>query len=171
MELVVRWARRGEGARLREIRLASLGADPAAFGSSVEREEGRPSSWWASRAELSEAGVEQRTFVAVDDADRWVGLALVRRDEERPGVAVINAMWVAPEGRGRGAGVALCDACVAWARSRGFALVELAVIADNAPALRAYRAAGFEVTGAEHTLDDGRRELTMTRRVAGPPPG
>lgn len=165
----MRPVRRGEGARLRAIRLASLRADPAAFGATPEREEARPAAFWHERAALSESGAEQRTFVLVDADDRWLGLALARAAEapaERR--AVVNAMWVAPEARGRGAGRVLADACAAWAAERGFRSLELAVIAGNEAALRAYRAAGFAETGAGRTLADGRRELTMVRQLEPP---
>ena len=78
-------------------------------------------------------------YVAVED-DAWLGMALARDDA---GTAVLNAMWVAPEGRGRGAARALCDACAGWAREHGFDVLEVGVFPDNAPARRMYEAAGF----------------------------
>ena len=91
-----------EADRLRELRLASLQADPHAFGATYESDAARPASWWERGARLSGAGDEQRTFVVVGDDGRWLGMALVRPDDETPGAAVLNAMWVAPEARGRG---------------------------------------------------------------------
>ena len=64
----VRAARADEGPRLRELRLASLAADPAAFTSTHGDEAARPAEWWTRWAALSEAGVEQRTFAA---CARW----------------------------------------------------------------------------------------------------
>lgn len=96
---------------LREIRLRSLANDPDAFGSTYERDAARPADWWQSWA----ARTDQRTFVVVDEHDRWLGLALVRPDSGL--AAVINAMWVAPEARRLGAGRMLIYSCVevgAW---------------------------------------------------------
>jgi ribosomal protein S18 acetylase RimI-like enzyme len=148
-----------ESARLRELRLAALARDAAAFGGTYARVAGRPPSWWERWARESGEGEVQRTFVVVDDEDRWLGLALVRPDDESPGDAVINAMWVAPEARRQGAGEALLDACVAWAAERRFRAVNLSVRISNAPARAAYAAAGFTFVRAE------RDEHVLTRRM------
>ena len=78
-----------EATRLRDVRLAALAADPAAFTSSYEREATRPAEWWTRWAALSAAGTEQRTFVVTDDDDGWHGLALVRADDDRPTRALL----------------------------------------------------------------------------------
>ena len=143
-----------EADRLREIRLRSLATDPEAFGATFEGDASRPADWWQRGASRSERGA-QRTFVIVDDEDRWLGMALVRPDDESPGDAVINAMWVAPEARRQGMGRALLEACVDWAREHRFRAVNLAVRSVNAPARAAYAAAGFafeRAAGDEHRL-------------------
>ena len=114
---------------------------------------------------------EQRTFVVTDDADRWLGLALVRPDDESPGDAVLNAMWVAPEARRRGAARALCDACVGWAAEHGFRALNLAVVIGNDAAQRAYEAAGFVPSHTTTWVEEGRtlEELILTRRLAPAP--
>jgi RimJ/RimL family protein N-acetyltransferase len=156
---------RDEAAQLRELRLASLHADPAAFGSTHARELAMPDDWWQGWADRSNEGSEQRTFVLVDADDRWFGLALARRDDDQPGAAVVNAMWVASHARGQGGAKALCDACAGWATERGFNVLTLAVVVDNEPAQRAYAAAGFVVTGQTTWDRDGRtlNELVMSR--------
>jgi ribosomal protein S18 acetylase RimI-like enzyme len=156
--MTVRHVLAREAARFKAIRLQSLQADPEGFSSTYEREVALPEDWWRSRAALSEAGEDQRIFVAADEGDRWLGLALARRDER--GVAVLNAMWVAPEGRGRGAATALCDACATWARERGFDSIDVEVFADNAPGRRLYEGAGFVAHGADT------HELPLTLRRA-----
>ncbi|HEY6890082.1 MAG TPA: GNAT family N-acetyltransferase [Solirubrobacter sp.] len=146
-----------EGDRLKAIRLHALRADPAGFSSTYEREAALPQAWWTSRAALSEAGEEQRFFVAVDDEDHWVGTALARRDDR--GEAVLNAMWVAPEARGQGAARALCDACAEWAAERRFASLEVEVFEDNAAGRRVYESAGFTGHGTNGRLLILRRPL------------
>lgn len=153
----LRAVRDDEATRLRDVRLAALAADPAAFTSTYEQESTRPDAWWTRWAGLSAAGVEQRTFVLTDDDDRWHGLALVRAEDDRPGEAVINSMWVAPEARGRGAGLQLCRACVEWAGERGFTAVNLCVIRGNDAALGLYESVGFTVRNRSP------EQLSMTR--------
>jgi len=155
----LRAVREDEAARLRDVRLAALAADPAAFTSSYELESSRPDESWTRWAALSAAGIEQRTFVVTDDEDRWHGLALVRADDERPGEAVINSMWVAPAARGRGAGLELCAACAGWAAERGFTAINLCVLRGNDAALRLYESAGFSLRA------QGREQLSMTRAL------
>jgi GNAT superfamily N-acetyltransferase len=135
--------RAGDADRLRELRLASLKADPHAFGATYDSDAARPASWWTEGAEKSDDGSEQRTFVVAGDDGLWLGMALVRADDEVPGEAVLNAMWVAPAARRRGAARALCDACAAWASERGFRALNTAVVAGNDAARRTYEAGGF----------------------------
>ncbi len=118
-------------------------------------------------AARSDEGREQRTFVVTDDDDRWLGLALVRPDDQAPGDAVLNAMWVAPEARRQGAARALCDACAAWAAERGFRALNLAVVIGNDAAQRAYEAAGFVPSHTTTWVEEGRslEELILTRRL------
>lgn len=143
-----------EADRLREIRLRSLAGDADAFGSTYEHALTLPADWWERGARRSDQGV-QRTFVVVDEDDAWLGIALVRPHDESPDDAVINAMWVAPEARRMGAGRALLEACVEWAREQRFRSVYLHVRVANAVARAAYAAAGFAFVRAkrdEHVL-------------------
>jgi RimJ/RimL family protein N-acetyltransferase len=158
---------KGEADRLRQLRLAALAADPGAFGSSYARDAAHPQEHWDRWAAESDAGSRQRTFVLVDDEDRWHGLALVRYDADEPGTAVLLGMWVAPEVRGRRLGVLLSDACAAWATQQGLRELTLAVVAGNERALRAYAAAGFVVRGTTTWRQAGRTldELVMARAL------
>jgi GNAT superfamily N-acetyltransferase len=163
----VRHVLAGEADRLRELRLASLKADPHAFAVTYGADLAKPASWWEQGAARSDEGGEQRTFVVTDDDDRWLGLALVRPDDQAPGDAVLNAMWVAPEARRQGAARALCDACAAWAAERGFRALNLAVVIGNDAAQRAYEAAGFVPSHTTTWVEEGRslEELILTRRL------
>jgi RimJ/RimL family protein N-acetyltransferase len=164
----VRHVLAGEGARLRELRLASLAADPEAFGSTFAREVDQPASQWEGRAARSEDGTQERTFVLVGDDDRWLGLALVRLDDSDDGSAILNAMWVHPQARGRRGAGALCDACAAWATEHGCRQLTLQVVVDNPAARRAYEAAGFVVCGRSTWSHEGRtlEEFDMVRPLA-----
>ena len=102
---------------LRQLRLASLAVDHEAFGSMYARDASQPADWWKQWAAESELGTSQRTFVLDAHDGRWLGLALVRLDDEKPGSAVLNAMWVTPAARGQRAAALLCDACATWRES------------------------------------------------------
>jgi GNAT superfamily N-acetyltransferase len=153
---MIRHVEAHEAERLRELRLASLRADPDAFGATYEGDAARPADWWERGARLSGAGAEQRTFVVVDDADSWLGMALVRADDASPGDAVLNAMGVAPAARGQGHARALCDACARWAAEHGFTALNTAVVTGNDAARRAYESAGFTFAGTGTWTGHGR---------------
>lgn len=163
----VRHALTGEHEQIRAIRLRSLATDPEAFAGTYAHALSLPPEWWHRWAEQSELGDSQRTFVLEGDDGRWMGMVLVRLDDERSGCAVLNAMWVAPEIRGRGAAGLLCEACAAWASARGCRELTLAVVADNHGAQRAYETAGFAVSGQTTWSGDGRtlEELVMVRSL------
>ena len=151
--LHVRHVTADESERLRELRLRALATDPDAFGGTHAEALSHPLEEWRQRAALSEDGTSQRTFVVVGEDDKWLGMALVRLREEDPGLAALNAMWVGPEARGRGAAKLLGDACAAWATQRGCAELTLGIFTANVRARRAYEAAGFVFT----------HDLTWTR--------
>jgi RimJ/RimL family protein N-acetyltransferase len=153
-------------ALLRNLRLASLVADPDAFGSSYDHESTQSDAWWAAWAAASDVGTTQRAFVLVDDDDRALGLLQVSVDGQRP-AAALNAMWVSPEVRGGGAATLLCEAGAAWAAERGLNELVLTVVRDNTSALRAYRAAGFVIRGQITRARDGQpfEEFVMSRAV------
>jgi ribosomal protein S18 acetylase RimI-like enzyme len=61
----------------------------------------------------------------------------------------IWGVYVTPAWRGLHIAEALLDACTAWARAQGLALVKLAVVNTNASAIRCYTRAGFSVYGVD----------------------
>ncbi|MNJ78270.1 Mycothiol acetyltransferase [compost metagenome] len=64
-------------------------------------------------------------------------------------------MWVAPEARGLGAGRALLQSALDWARRAGMRHVRLGVTAADSPAMRLYRAQGFLPAGPLEPLREG----------------
>lgn len=107
--LRVRHVLADEQERLRKIRLASLAANPEAFGSTHARDAAQPPEWWDRWAMQSADGTTQRTFVLVDGKDLWHRLTLVRLDDDRPDSAALTAMWVSPQARDQRAATPLCD--------------------------------------------------------------
>ncbi|WP_028063666.1 GNAT family N-acetyltransferase [Solirubrobacter soli] len=152
--MIIDHVRAGDAERMKALRLRALQEDPQGFSSTYERELTLPEEWWTSRAALSDAGEVQRMYIA-REGERWLGMALARDDD---GTAVLNAMWVAPEGRGRGAARALCDACAEWASTHGFAVLEVGVFPDN-EARRMYEAVGFAPDREEDGILIFRRTL------------
>lgn len=143
---------------LRTIRLEALRSDPHAFGSTLEREEGRADADW--RAWLGRGA----TFVAELD-DGPVGLVVAMPDED-PATVGLYAMFVAERARRRGLGRQLVDAAVEWAASTGAAHASLMVIDGNEPAATLYESCGFAYTGESHLRErDGARELAMSRVI------
>lgn len=100
-------------------------------------------------------------LVALVGADRC-GFGLV---EERGRGAMLRALHVAPEMRGRGIGrqlhAALVDTCVRW----GYRRLDLHVIVDNAEARDFYRSRGWLDTGTRGTHEIGGQRLSIARYV------
>jgi GNAT superfamily N-acetyltransferase len=141
---------------LRTIRLEALRSDPDAFGSTLEREEGRSDDDW--RAWLGRGA----TFVAETD-DGPVGL-IVAIPHDDPATVGIYAMFVSSRSRRRGVGRSLVEAAVDWANDRGAEQVTLMVIDRNEAASKLYESCGFTYSGeSERRERDGAVELTMTR--------
>lgn len=147
-----------EWERFRALRLRALKEDPTAFGATLEAESAMPPEAWQER--MGRPGTVR--FVA-EEGEAWLGLAGVALD---PAPEVFG-MWVAPEARGKGAGLALLDACARWAQARGATTLALWVNVAQAPAVRLYERAGFVRDGAPTpgTRDPSRTFQRMTRAL------
>jgi ribosomal protein S18 acetylase RimI-like enzyme len=132
---------------VREVRLATLRTDPAAFGSTADDEAGRPEQDWRHRVEAF------TWFLALDEAvDEAAGEAggrpvgVVRtgtEDGAADGERMLASLWVAPGHRGTGLVGRLVDAVAADARAAGARWVTLWVMRSNARARAAYARLGF----------------------------
>ena len=137
--------------QLRDLRLRSLREDGDAFGSSLAREEGFAESHWRMRLRPSAWFM---AFDAVgDQGERPVGVVA---GIQEPGADAedrhVVSMWVAPEARRRGIGVALLDALSEWAVADGAASLSLWVVEGNDAAAELYGRAGFARTGVTMAL-------------------
>lgn len=139
---------------VRALRLAAVAEAPDAFATTLERERARTAEDW--RRWLS-PGI---TLLSVHDTGRVVGMVAGVLDDDGTG-AVVAAMWVDPDLRGRGAGDGLMAGLTDWAR-RTRRRLHLHVVEGNAPAVGLYERHGFHLTGQARIRSDGVREVEMT---------
>lgn len=153
----------GNAAAYRMVRLQALLDSPAAFGSMYAKESASSDADWLARA----AGCCSDTSVGylAMAADTACGIVRATPDDQEPGVAWVESMWVAPDCRGQGIGRLLIAGILAWARSRGIGTLKLEVTGNNAPAIRFYRRLDFLPTGktSPHPNDPALVECEMVR--------
>lgn len=90
-----------------------------------------------------------RTVVAVGDDGAVLGSASMYANRDGPGSHVASASFmVDPSAAGRGAGRAMGEDALAWARRSGFRAMQFnAVVETNVRAVALWRSLGFEVIG------------------------
>lgn len=139
----------GEWRELKAIRLESLRDSPIAFGTSLAEAAAFGDSVWQRQAAREADSASSATFVAVDEAGDWVGMAAAAPLEEIPDHAHVYAVYVSPAHRGpAGPAVALMDAVIRFAREHtDAAWLTLGVHEDNDRALAFYSRLGFADTG------------------------
>jgi GNAT superfamily N-acetyltransferase len=142
---VIRRLASEEWEALREIRLEALEREPEAFGSTFAREQHKPAAEWQEWA--------GRSCWVADEDGRLLGLAswFVRSED---GLAILIAMYVRAEARGRSLGTQLVEAVCADARQHGHRRIVLGVTIGST-ARRLYERCDFVPTGARHQLRDG----------------
>lgn len=120
-----------------------------AFTSTAEERAAEPLSWWEKRI-ADPQGL--KVALGVHDEGKLIGtvaLEFSAKPKTRHKVLLIG-MYVVPSGRSLGAGRALVDAAIDLARSRpGVTVMGLTVTEGNAPAIRLYKACGFQEFGTE----------------------
>jgi ribosomal protein S18 acetylase RimI-like enzyme len=134
----------------RVVRLEGLQLNPEAFGSSYEEQKDRPLSSYADRLRDSAATPDAFTLGAFEGG--LVGTAGFVRDQgaKMRHKGMIWGVYVAQHARGRGVARALMDESIGRARAMpGLEQIYLTVMSTNEPALRLYRALGFETYGRE----------------------
>jgi ribosomal protein S18 acetylase RimI-like enzyme len=126
----------------RDMRLAALAEAPYAFGATLAEWQGEGDTEIRWRARLST--VPLNVLMYLDDAPAGM-VSGVAPDVDK--TIELISMWVAPFARGRGAGDALVQAVVTWARGQHARRVSLAVVESNGPAIALYRRHGFVDVG------------------------
>jgi len=115
-------------------------------------------------ARAAKNGVDFDVSVGAFDGDRMVGFTLVGLGAWRGLSAAFDAATgIVPGYRGVGLAGRMLDHALVALRRRGVAVFVLEVLADNAPALGAYRKAGFETTRRLRCYQLERRRLAPRR--------
>lgn len=145
----VRLLGEADGALYRDLRLEALRLAPRAFSSSYEEERELPLSHFVSRCAASGSS---RVFAVCAGGSALSGMAGLYFESKRKLAhkAHVWGVFVHPSARGRGCGAALMQAAVDCAqRAPGVTQIHLGVAVGNEPAVRLYRALGFETYGTE----------------------
>lgn len=153
MSFAIRRLRPDDWARYRALRLRALNDAPEAFGSTLQVEQAKPSSYWIER--LAAAASQWQLPLVAEQGPEFVGLVWGFIDSAQPEAAQVFQMWVAPEVRGHGCGAALLDGVIAWARGMSVTSVHLRVTCGDTPARRLYERAGFRPSGEAEPLRPG----------------
>lgn len=169
MDVRIRPVRSDEWEKVRDLRLEALKDTPIAFGERYDDALRLSAGEWRARTARSVQGQRSTKWVAETADGRWVGTMTGYRDGPRDGWVL--GVYVAPECRGRAAGVAdrLLDAVVDWGRNQArVARLILEVREDNEPAKRFYARRGFTGTGnvQPYPLDPTFTEIEMALELS-----
>jgi len=150
--MVVRTLGPGDATALHALRLTALAERPEAFLRHVDEERALGVDGQRARLARNVASDGEATMFGAFVAGELVAMTGLIRDGDRKRRhrAVVVAVYVRPEQRGRGLAGRLLDAAVE--RARGLAEIEvvyLSTAAGNDAALALYRSRGFEVWGVE----------------------
>jgi ribosomal protein S18 acetylase RimI-like enzyme len=145
--VLVRETKLADWPALRGIRLMALADAPEAYASTYAQEEAYADAEWRAR---SAGGNAFLAYVPEISASEPVGLA--GNYEAEPGIIQLVSVWVRPQARGRGVGVALVVAVTGWAKARDATAVHLWVNENNIPARRLYERCDFVPTGERGPL-------------------
>jgi GNAT superfamily N-acetyltransferase len=110
-----------------------------------------------SRALIADPVKEGMQFLARDDAGRAIGFATVYwlwSTTSATRIGLMNDLFVAPEGRGRGAAEALIERCRTACRERGASKLTWQTAKDNARAQAVYdRIGGTRSEWLDYSLE------------------
>lgn len=131
----------------RELMIQAYTQEPDAFTSTPEERGALPLGWWEKRVADDDSQV-----LGAFETDALVGTAGIEfatRAKSRHKASLFG-MYVVPQARGRGLGLALLEAALAHIRARhGMRLVTLTVSDGNQAAIALYERAGFKAFGIE----------------------
>ena len=141
------------------LRIAALADSPDSFGETLEYAQQRDDASWIEFA--AGAGTAERRALIASADGRAAGMGQVRLTRAQQVHAHLYAMWVDPSARGHGAGRALLNAALDWARQSDAVDMTLRVTEGNLPAIALYRATGFRATGVREPIREDSDIMTM----------
>ena len=142
-DLQIRRLEPSDAALFREIRLEGLRISPEAFGSTFEKEDAEPLSWFET--------VLGRTAIFgafLDGTLAGVAAYAAQERSKQAHKATLWGMYVRNTARNSGLGKKLVAAVLDHARER-VEMVQLSVVSENDDARRLYSASGFVEYGYE----------------------
>jgi RimJ/RimL family protein N-acetyltransferase len=132
----------------RELRLEALRNNPASFGSDYDTVKANPMQFWISRLYAGSEDGALYFAVHAEDLIGMCGIQLGTSPKTRHS-ATVWGVYVKPEWQGLHIAGSLIENCIEWGKAHGVKVAKLAVVADNASAIRAYEGAGFTVYGRD----------------------
>ena len=152
----------------KSIRLSSLQESPDSFASTYEREASFSTEQWQARLKISPSIHDAIALGAIVD-ELYAGLLSCVIHKPDANSAHLYQMWVAPDYRGLGIGMALVDRIKSWACQRDVEKLVLSVTTINTEAIALYEKLGFYSVGdseqlrAGSTLKSQTMEITLKR--------
>ncbi len=113
---------------------------------------------WLDSYEAGRRDGTREAFAAIDDDDRFLGLALAPEIDRAAREAELGYV-VAPEARGRGVATAMLRALTAWAFEQGILRATLIINVENTASERVAERCGYVREGVMRSIffKDGRR--------------
>jgi len=147
-EIIIRHATSSDVDSFRELRLEALQNHPTAFGADYEESAAYPNEHWQERLKIDKD--KEALFFAEHDG-QLAGMTGIFRGSSRKSRhdSTIWGVYVRPQWHGRRISETLVRSCLVWAKEQGLAIVKLAVVTTNQPAIRCYKRCGFSTYGKE----------------------
>ena len=142
--LTIRAARVDDASRLKDLGVQGWETTYADFVSAANRASYLAGEFWSlERLRAIITDPARATFVA---EQRGTVIGFATFEPHDAGRAELTRFYVAPDARRSGAGRALFDAGLAWARASGARAMLVNVFADNAIGRALYKKVGFQLT-------------------------
>ena len=154
---------------LRDIKIGDAGWIIERHGRLYAEEEGYDATFEALVAEILADFIRthdpacERGWIAERDGERLGSIFCVRVDAE---VAKLRLFLVEPAARGTGLGRQLLEACLAYARAKGYRRMVLWTHASHKAACALYAAYGFRMTEETPTFDFGQEVIDQIWQIA-----